>query len=179
MTQTEQLVKLITDYGVQNADAIVAAEQMPNRPTLPRCLAMIENETGGANIFGHEGLACPAEWWGKEVTQSRYTTYKLNRERLFREGVIDGVDNGVGPTQLTGRSIELEAQALGGCWIPRFNCDVGFHLLHELITAHGVGPGFRWYNGGGQIDSEDEGYEQRAVERAGIWEQRLRDHGLA
>jgi hypothetical protein len=169
-TRAEAQAKLITAYGIQNADAIVRAHDRPGRPKLARGLAMVENETGGRNEFGDEGLACPVEFCEQLVTQSRYAIYKAEREDLFARGIVIGVCNGVGLTQITDRALQQAADALGGCWIPQYNADVGFATLHQLIAELGVREGFRAYNGSGPAAEE---YADRADERAWIWEGRL------
>lgn len=173
-SKTMPRIQLITDYGIANADAIVHAAEQPDRPTLARCLAMIENESGGRNIFGAEGQACPPEWYEQDVTQSRYTTYKQRREHFYISGITQDVCNGVGPTQLTDRALQIQAERRGGCWIPLHNCETGFALLHQLITQLGPGPGARHYNGGTSINSQDESYEARFLEREAIWNARLK-----
>jgi hypothetical protein len=51
---------LISAYDVENAEAIVLAQSTgTQRPQLSQCLAMVENESAGRNIFGEEGTACP------------------------------------------------------------------------------------------------------------------------
>lgn len=162
----DKLIQFVSDYGISNSDAIVTASFQPFRPTLPRCLAMIENESGGRNIFGGEGEACPVAWYEGEVTQARYTTYKLRRNKGYSP-------NGVGPTQITDPSLQVAAEKKGGCWIPLHNCEIGFGFLHGLIEGHrgDVFEGARSYNGSGLAA---EAYAERFVERAGIWEARLR-----
>jgi hypothetical protein len=168
MTRDDKLIALISDYGIANADACVISSHERERPTLARCLAQLENESAGRNIFGAEGSATPPEWYEGDVTQKRYDLYA----RRCDEGYTV---NGVGPCQLTDRSLQLEADQLGGCWIPLHNMQVGQAFLHQLILEHGVRGGFTAYNGSGPAA---ENYANRALERAAIWEARLRAHGL-
>jgi hypothetical protein len=164
------LIQLITEYGIANADAAIQASREPNRPTLPRCLALLENESAGRNIFGAEGTACPPEWYEQEVTQHRYTIYKLRRNQGL-------TPNGVGPTQLTDPSLQIAAEHAGGCWIPLHNMQVGFATLHKLIEQLGSPfEGFRAYNGTGPAA---QAYALRACERTQIWEDRLEPLGAA
>jgi hypothetical protein len=163
-----KVISLITAYGVANAQACVEAQARPDRPILSRCLAMLENESTGRNIFGGEGTACPAEWYEQEVTEERYVVYRDRRDR-------GETPNGVGPTQITDPSLQIEAQELGGCWIPRNNMDVGFAFLHQLIEAHGPEEGFRSYNGSGPAAVA---YGERAMRWAEIWHARFVAHGL-
>lgn len=163
----QQLAQLISDYGIANADACLQATQEHNRPTLPRALALLENESAGRNIFGDEGGACPPEWLEQEVTQHRYTIYKARRD-------AGDAPNGVGPTQLTDPGLQIAAERAGGCWIPLHNMQVGFATLHQLIETSDLWEGYRRYNGSGPAA---DAYADRAVERARIWEDRLHAHG--
>ncbi len=164
------LVQLITDYGIANADAAVKASHESNRPTLARCLALLENESAGRNIFGAEGTACPTSWYEQEVTQHRYTIYKQRRN-------AGETTNGVGPTQLTDPTLQIAAEHAGGCWIPLHNMQIGFQFLHQLIERWDTPlAGFHAYNGAGPAAAQ---YALRAIERTSIWEDRLRALGHA
>jgi hypothetical protein len=178
MTRAQQQMQLITSYGIANAESCVRAAHEQDRPTLARCLALLENESGGRNVFGGEGIACPTEWREGPVTAERYAIYKHVRERLYSEGITADVDNGVGPTQLTSRGDQQIAEQLGGCWDAYHNMQAGFHILHGLILEHGVWGGYQQYNGGAELNREDEAYANIATERAAIWEARLEQHGL-
>lgn len=162
-----QLVRLISGYGtiVENVAVAVEVSHEKDRPTLPRCLALLENESAGENIYGREG-ALPA-LWGTHVTEANYREYETARSR--GEG-----NNGVGPCQLTSTGYQVEADNLGGCWVPKHNMQVGFSILHQLILRRGVWGGFESYNGSGP---PAEAYANRAVGRAEAWEQRLRNAG--
>jgi hypothetical protein len=167
---TMDLALLITDYGIANATSCIQASREPNRPTLPRCLALLENESMGRNVFGGEEGACPPEWLEQEVTQHRYTIYKLRRDK-------GEAPNGVGPTQLTDPTLQITAEKAGGCWIPLHNMQVGFAFLHGLIEREGTPlAGARAYNGTGPAADQ---YALRFIERASIWEDRLRPLGLS
>jgi hypothetical protein len=172
MTHEQRLVELVSAHGIANAGDCVTASQQPGRPTLPRCLAMLENESGGRNVFGADpgGSALPRGWFDTEVTHAKYLVYKFRRDRL---GLTP---NGVGPCQLTSVGLQKEAEQLGGCWKPLHNMQVGFHFLHGLILEHGVFGGFESYNGSGAAAVS---YAERAMSRAAVWEGRLKQAGLA
>jgi hypothetical protein len=163
---TELAVRIIQGEGFENAQAIVQASQQPYRPLLERLLAMIENESHGANEFGDEPGATPDGWLEQEVTASRATQYW--------EGVMRGLGrNGVGPTQIT--SYELQegvvrhygVEALAN---PLHTIEAGAAYLHGLIMAFGLGEGFRRYNGSGP---DAIAYRDRALVYAGEWARRL------
>ena len=160
--------RLLTFHGIQNVKAVVAAQQKTGIP-MSYALAMLENETGGGrNEFGGEGTACPAKWYEQEVTRFRYTVYKVKRNR-------GGTPNGVGPTQITDPALQIEAEHLGGCWKPQYNCEVGFRFLDNLIRDYGTSVGFERYNGSGPAA---EAYANRASVKASVWHQRLLDAKL-
>lgn len=153
----------LTEHGFHNVDAICGSVEKHSRPTIQRACALLLNESsGGLNVYGHEGPL--PELWGQPVTEANYQLYKAARDR--GEG-----NNGVGPTQITSTSYQVEAERLGGCWNPLYNMDVGFLVLHALILIHGVWGGFEHYNGSGPA-AED--YANRAVAN----EKRLIAEGL-
>lgn len=160
-----QILHLLESHGIQNAETAIIVEHEKDRPTLARCLALLENESGGANIFGADpgGTALPRQWYDTGVTESKYRVYLKRRH----EGMTP---NGVGPCQLTNPTEQDRADRMGGCWKVDPNMKVGFAMLHNLIETYGVFEGFRRYNGSGQAAVL---YALRAVSRAKIWEQRL------
>jgi hypothetical protein len=170
MTHDEKLVKLISDWGVGNASDCVAAHNRIGLD-LSDCLAMLENESGGRNIFGADpgGNALPSAWFDTSVTRAKYTFYKLRRN-------LGMTPNGVGPCQLTSTDLQREAEKAGGCWKPLHNMGVGFNFLKQLQAIHGREGGFAAYNGSGPAAVA---YGQRAMERAAIWHDRFVKAGLA
>jgi hypothetical protein len=165
---SSKLVRVIASYGIANAQAAVEAQAKGAKPILSQCLAMLENESTGRNVFGGEGSACPVEWYEQDVTEERYVVYRERRDRGM-------TPNGVGPTQITDPSLQIEAQELGGCWKPVHNMEVGFSFLHGLIEEHGAREGFRSYNGSGPAAIA---YAERAMRWAEIWHARFVAHGL-
>lgn len=115
------------------------------RVGVPIACALLTIESGGGrNEFGHDSDRlgpCPGYGWGT-VTEARYQAFKKLRDKEHRS-------NGVGPAQLTSPSLQDEADAAGGCWIPQHNIAVGLHYLHDLIAEHGLRPGIVAYNGSG------------------------------
>lgn len=138
------LSKRLVKNGFLLPDQILAA-RLVSKLGLPLACANLQLESGGGhNIFGHDvdGLGkCPGWGWGA-VTHSNYLAFRHLRQATGRS-------NGVGPCQLTSPSLQDEADAAGGCWIPAHNMAVGFHYLHDLILRFGVLDGCIAYNGSG------------------------------
>jgi hypothetical protein len=163
--QERREISLIERYGVDNASECVQASHQQYRPTLARCLAMLEMESSGRNIFGADpgGTALPRAWFDTPVTEQKYQVYKMRRN----EGMTP---NGVGPTQLTATFLQVAAEKRGGCWVPLHNMEVGFAYLHTLMLQRGEWGGFESYNGSGPAAIA---YANRAVAHAKTWRARL------
>jgi hypothetical protein len=170
MTRDQKLAQFIADWGIANAADCVAAHNRIGLD-LSDCLAMLENESGGRNIFGADpgGYALPRAWFDTTVTRAKYTVYKIRRN-------FGMTPNGVGPCQLTSTGLQKEAEHAGGCWKPRYNMEVGFEFLKQLQAEHGQQGGFAAYNGSGPAA---EAYGERAMERAATWHSRFVKAGLA
>jgi hypothetical protein len=125
-------------------------------------LAMIEQESGGANVFGHDKTIFVG---AGEVTREKYLAYK--RQRGVRG---EGGMQGVGPMQLTFWSTQDTADMMGGCWKPRINCRVGLRTLAFNIHAHGLRSGIMHYNGSGP---KAEQYMRSVLARRAKWHKRL------
>jgi hypothetical protein len=134
---------------------------------------MVQNESGGRMVWGHDpwdehayprGAALSAVLEGKNVTQGDYTRYKTRRNQGLQP-------QGCGITQLTSASLQIEAEQAGGCWVPFYNCIVGFHFLKGLFQTHGSAlAGFTAYNGSGPAA---QAYGERSVAVAAEWQQRF------
>lgn len=160
-----KVIRLIEQHGISNAETAVEVEHQHYRPTLARCLALLENESSGRNIFGADpgGTALPRAWYDTEVTEQKYKVYLQRRH----EGLTP---NGVGPCQLTDPFEQDAADRRGGCWKVKPNMEVGFAFVHGLILRYGPFEGFRHYNGSGPAAFA---YAERAMARAKAWEARL------
>lgn len=169
MSLDEKRVQLLDDYGIANAADCVKAQRGTRGVDLSDCVALLENESGGRNIFGSEGTACPSDWYEKEVTQTRYTFYKIRRNLGYTV-------NGVGPTQLTDAGLQKLAEDAGGCWKPLHNMEIGFDYFGGLVITHGLWGGAMRYNGSG---AAAENYANRLVDRAMVWHGRFTRAGLA
>jgi hypothetical protein len=147
----KQLVKVLEDRGLQNAQDIIDAFNQGGGAddriqwSLAAVCATVQDESGGRNVFGDDpaGDALPRMWFGTPVTHTKYVVYRWRRNHGM-------TPNGVGPCQLTSASLQIEAEKLGGCWKPIPNMLVGFHFLKELFIEHGSARlGYQFYNGSG------------------------------
>ena len=177
---SSQLAELLQEHTVSNGLAIVHAFNHVGADPhvgfdLAACIAVIENESGGENVWGHDpwnqaaypkGPAHPAGPPVDPVTQDNYTAYKL----LRNEG---RQPQGCGPCQLTSEGLQVAAERAGGCWLPIFNCQVGFEYLKELFVEHGsAAAGFSSYNGSGPAAEE---YGARAIVLQDQWQTRINE----
>jgi hypothetical protein len=137
----EDLKKLLPDSWDNGMSTHILAACATTRLPLSYGLALVEKETGGQNIYGHDPVANPAPKGGR-VTAANYKIYKANRKRGL------GMQ-GVGPTQLTWYALQDSADAIGGCHKPYPNLVVGFSNLKRLINLHGKQAGAAAFNGTG------------------------------
>ena len=144
--------------------AAPAAPASSRRAGIPISLgcALVEQESGFRNVFGHDLVRRPQIRGGK-VTRARYARYKLLRRTGF------GMQ-GVGLTQLTWFAFQDEADRLGGCWKPTYQLRVGFRILAALIFEHGQSEGIARFNGSG--DAADR-YSHSVRAKQSRWHDRL------
>lgn len=84
--------------------------------------ALVEQESGFRNIFGHDSGSI---FKGMQVTKGRVT-------ELLRFSAGGGNSNGVGLTQLTFPPLIRQANNAGGAHRPRFQLRVGLRFLNEV-----------------------------------------------
>ncbi len=168
---SDRYVTLLSDWGVGNASDCVEAQGRLHKPYLSDCVALLENESGGRNIFGADpgGSALPRRWFDTAVTHAKYDYYRARRNAGM-------TPNGVGPCQLTDAGLQKAADRAGGCWKPLYNMLVGFAYLAQLQERYGGYAGFAAYNGSGPAAIA---YADRATERAATWHERFVKAGLA
>jgi hypothetical protein len=143
--------------GARYARVLIEEARREDVP-LSLAFAICEQETGFANIFGHD----PTIFVGAgRVTRGKYFAYRRQRRPNGRGGM-----QGVGPMQLTYFSIQDEADHEGGCWKPRFNIRVGLRTLRANIRQHGQHEGIARYNGTGDAA---ERYARQVEGRQGRW----------
>jgi hypothetical protein len=135
-----QLAHKLRAQGVSNSLRIVLECRHRHQHVLPVSLglALQEQESGGANIFGADiGGLFPHQ----PVTKERV----LQLVDHVRAG---GVSNGVGPFQLTFIGFLDEANRDGGAWEPAVNIATGLGIIADHIRQHGVRGGLAAYNAG-------------------------------
>jgi hypothetical protein len=123
------------------------------------CALLVQETGGGRNVYGHD----PTIFMGAgEVTEANYAEYKALRDETH-------LSQGVGPTQLTWKGYQDQADDLGGCWKPLVNMIVGFGIIAGYRKA-----GLSWhdcwlrYNGA-------ESYAVQMVSRQAQWKALLGD----
>jgi hypothetical protein len=176
----QQLLSLLERETIANGPAIIQAfNQLGAEPavgfTLAACLAVVENESSGENVWGHDpwnegaypkGEAHPPGPALDPVTQESYTRYKLLRDQGLQP-------QGCGPCQLTSTDLQVAAERAGGCWIPVHNCYIGFGYLRRLFVAHqAAAGGFAAYNGSGPAAAV---YAGRAMAWTARWQALIND----
>lgn len=134
------------------------------RARLPISLgfALIEQESGFKNVFGHD----PTIYSGAgTVTKSKYRAYKRDRGSHGQGGM-----QGVGPAQLTWWEFQDEADHAGGCEKPKYNIRVAFEHLATLIHRNGLHDGIAAYNGSGPAAQR---YADQVLHKQARWHDRL------
>ena len=119
--------QILTDAGVQNADAIVRAANDEGLP-LGIAVALIMKESGGKNIYGHDRggvLSAPGEL---QVTEDNF-------KNQFLPAVLGGAtSNGVGLTQITYPGYFRQNPDLAW-WDPYTNARFGFNLIKGYLNG--------------------------------------------
>jgi cell wall-associated NlpC family hydrolase len=164
----EQLIKII-GRQLRNPELILQESRKAGL-SLPLACALIEQESHGRNVFGHDPTrSIPDEWKGEQVTAARYRHYKRNRQQGL------GMQ-GVGLAQLTWYQYQDRADALGGCYRPEVNLRVGFSVLRGHVRVLGLRQGIARYNGSG---SAAQRYADQVLAKLKVWRRRLRPGGGA
>lgn len=178
MTTTNQRLEAAIAGTLDNAHTILSAfDHIGSEGAvgfdLAACCAMVELESGGRMVWGADpwnqgaypkGAALPVSLHEQPVTEADYHAYRARRN----EGLQP---QGCGITQLTSPTLQVAAERAGGCWVPFYNCRVGFGFLKALFREHaGAAGGFAAYNGSGPAAAA---YGQRAVGLQAAWQARV------
>lgn len=162
MNRDAQLAGIIDRHGGNGYGRLIVEESRRGGIPISLGCALVEQESGFHNVFGHD-LVKRGQVRGGKVTRTRYARYKLLRK--LGRGM-----QGVGLTQLTWFQFQDQADALGGCWKPTYQLRVGFNLVRELIGEHGQVAGIAAYNGRG-LAADRYSHEVRAKQSR--WHDRL------
>jgi len=120
----------IAAKSLQNADIAAIACREAGLPFFAAC-ALLEKESGGKNVYGHDKGGALAGFPGV-VNAGNFEVF---RWLVFDKGQTS---NGVGPCQITfkGFFVDMESQGLKP-WSPHDNMLYGFRLLKRHYDAGG------------------------------------------
>jgi hypothetical protein len=162
----DALARAIRANGGRFEAAVVREARRARLPVALAC-AVLEQETGFRNVFGHDAVRNPVKSPPGAllaVTEDNYRRYLHHRRA--------GLGNqGVGPMQLTSAFLQDRADQLGGCWRPGPNIRVGLEFLAGNIRRLGLRGGVVAYNGSGPAAQR---YGDAVLGRARVWDGRLR-----
>jgi hypothetical protein len=115
--------------SLEHAPAVFTAAERAKLPLAAAC-ALLEKESGGANVWGHDpgGVFCGLSG---EVTRELFRAFLWEIRHNNRQS------NGVGPCQITykGHFDVMEQRGLLA-WVPRDNMTYGFELLKAEYDSH-------------------------------------------
>jgi hypothetical protein len=149
------LVPKLRRVGIKMPFRMLAAAHKTAIPPSLAASVLMQETSGGANVFGHD----PTIFAGAgKVTKAKYSAYKKQRGPKGHGGM-----QGVGPLQLTFYAFQDEADERGGCWKPYVNMLVGFEHLADDIRRNGLHAGVKAYNSSGP---EAESYANVVLPRA-------------
>jgi soluble lytic murein transglycosylase-like protein len=135
------LAKVANAHGAKYSLRIIT-EARKNKVPISLAFALVQQESGFRNVFGHDPThSIPENWKGTVVTVDKYKVYKKNRPSSGMQGV--------GPCQLTWYEYQDHADALGGCWKPRYNIAVAMEHLGNMLQSYQRHEAIKRYNGGG------------------------------
>lgn len=113
---------------LSNVEAIAAACDKTGARFYIAC-AMIQKESGGRNVYGHD-VGGALSGFGKEVNQGNYEVFEWLVQTKGQ------ASNGVGPAQITWKGFFVEMRAKGlKPWAPADNILFGVDLLNGYYRA--------------------------------------------
>lgn len=160
-TRDLALAAIAKRHGANYALRIII-EARKYRVPISLALALIEQESGFRNVFGHDPTnSIPVKWRGSKVTKDKYKYYKTRRSMGMQ---------GVGPAQLTWWEYQDLADRRGGCWIPKHNISVAMDHLGSMLVNSYIHHALKAYNGTGDAA---ERYAVIVKSRMDKWHTRL------
>jgi hypothetical protein len=123
--------------------------------------ALVEQESGGKNLFGAD--------FGSILAHRPVDAQGVGD--LLRFVSYGGPSNGVGLTQLTYPPLIKEAEALGGAYLPRYQLRAGFRVLRDYLGRYPLRQAIGAYNRGPSNPNYD--YAASVLTRRDEWRVRL------
>lgn len=175
--------EILAAGGLTNADLIVQAASATGLP-LPILAAMVEKETGGKNIYGHDAGGVFSTLYGsvtvEGVTYAQGANIPVTQSNFaeFRRQVIDNgkTSNGVGPCQTTywGFFSQNPGYAF---WDPLQNMTFGANLLKSYLggdySDSSISAAGARYNGGTNPGAKALTYGADLLTKTNAWRARL------
>ena len=154
-----QLARRAKKAGAQYSLRIVLEARRAEIP-ISLAFALVEQESGFRNVFGHDRQA----WRPEDGKVTKATVAHLLE--TVRQG---RPSNGVGLTQLTWPGFIRAANRAGGAHIPKYQLRVGFDHLAKCIHTFGVKRGLSVYNSGSPDNPKGRAYAAQVVAKATRW----------
>lgn len=142
---SEQAIKAV-DARLNGNGLVIFEEAKGAGLELALAAALVEQESGGFNVFGHDhgiGLPDRPPYSGHPVTKERVKALRDNGN--YSHGM-----QGIGCVQLTWWEFVEEAEREGGAHLPRYQCRVGFRLLKDYVDRYPYLEALGAYNAGEQ-----------------------------
>ncbi len=167
MTTSAQ-IEAATGYGLVNVTTLAEAADLVGIP-FPAACALMEKESGGRNIYGHDqGGAGPA---GQPVTRTNF-------EAFLAKVLAGATSNGVGPSQITYAGPLVNGRRDGGFfrimaeqglrpWVVADNMRFGLDLLWGYYQSS-----FSWVTAGERYNGA-RSYGDALAVKVQEWERRL------
>lgn len=155
----------IIDRHLGGNGQVIVAEARDSGLDLALACALVEQESGGRNIFGCDH--------GPIGDSPPYCHQPVTKERV--KALIDSpYMNGIGLTQITWWEFVLEAERMGGADLPSVQCRFGFKLLKGYVDKYGLQAGAAAYNAGeGNRMSVFNTYGASVLAKYQAWKERL------
>lgn len=161
MTVTAEQIAIAQRHGLVNVEHLAAACDKLEFPFYLAC-TILQKETGGLNIYGHDVGGVFTAPGRHPVTEENFAEFRRRIDAGERS-------NGVGPMQITWKGFFPDAEKQGlKLWLPADNIMYGVSILAEYWRAS-KGDVFtvgKRYNG---ADS----YGRATVELAKVWKVRV------
>ncbi len=174
MTVTTAQIAAAQAHGLTEVEALAAACDKHDFRFYHAC-AILQKETGGRNIYGHDrGGVFSLASGNKDVTEENF-------KEFWRKVKGGATSNGVGPMQITYRGhFPIMAQLGLKAWVPADNIDYGIRVIAadyraQRVAGKSVPQAFHYaatvYNLGSFKSTWPYGLD--ALDKAAVWKQRV------